>query len=607
MLIELLNKKPDFFVGRWNAFPPANCRAEWETLPDAAHWKNTAKETVHAAQHVPGLPLSLWLEFTENGNRSHYEHAYFLRRRHLCRLVMTECIDYHGELLPLIADYVWAICEESAWQLPAHNSYIRDTPQLPLPDIKRPIVDLFAAETGALISMVYYLLGKELARIAPGLDKRMKHEVERRVLVPWSRRHFWWMGNGSEPMCNWTPWCTQNCLIACALLHGDSQTRIQAAVRQAAYSMDCFLKDYGEDGCCSEGAQYYRHAGLTFFNALEILCALAPGVFDNAWNEPKIRNLAEYIAQMHVAGSYYLNFSDCSPLAGVRGAREYLFGKRVGSLPLMSLAAHDFLRDPDPYHLSPSDDSEGINLFYMVQTAFSRKEISAFAKQHPMVSQKDVWYPSVGLRVCRAGAFTVGIKAGGNDDSHNHNDTGSVTLYKDGQPLLIDIGVETYSKKTFSPNRYEIWTMQSCWHNLPRFYGKDGTAYDQKAGPVYAAKEIKLLPDGLAMDIAPAYGIVPGLGFYRRRVILSPTGLTITDDTDYSGEVCLTLMSCCPVHVEQNMLMFGTLAQAALTGNDVNVTVEPVSVTDPRLRQMWPDTLYRTLIYFDKRLEIIVR
>ncbi len=41
------------------------------------------------------------------------------------------------------------ICEESAWQLPAHNSYIRDTPQLPLPDTTRPIVDLFAAETGA--------------------------------------------------------------------------------------------------------------------------------------------------------------------------------------------------------------------------------------------------------------------------------------------------------------------------------------------------------------------------------------------------------------------------------------------------------------------------
>ena len=51
------------------------------------------------------------------------------------------------DFLDEVADTVWAICEESAWQLPAHNSYVRDTPQLPLPDTTRPIVDLFAAET----------------------------------------------------------------------------------------------------------------------------------------------------------------------------------------------------------------------------------------------------------------------------------------------------------------------------------------------------------------------------------------------------------------------------------------------------------------------------
>ena len=69
---------------------------------------------------------------------------------------------------------------------------------------------------------------------------------------------------------------------------------------------------------------------------------MAPGVFDDVWAEPKIRNMAEYIVNMHIAGPYYLNFADCSPLAGARGVREYLFGKRVGSLPLMTLAARDW-------------------------------------------------------------------------------------------------------------------------------------------------------------------------------------------------------------------------------------------------------------------------
>ena len=32
-----------------------------------------------------------------------------------------------------------------------------------------------------------------------------------------------------------------------------------------------FLDTYGEDGCCNEGASYYRVAGLCLFNALEVM------------------------------------------------------------------------------------------------------------------------------------------------------------------------------------------------------------------------------------------------------------------------------------------------------------------------------------------------
>ena len=97
---------------------------------------------------------------------------------------MAECCAWTGDFLPLIADYVWAICEESAWQLPPHNSYVRDAPQLPLPDARRPVVDLFAAETAALLAMVHYLLGRELEQYAPGIRTRIRREVEARALRP---------------------------------------------------------------------------------------------------------------------------------------------------------------------------------------------------------------------------------------------------------------------------------------------------------------------------------------------------------------------------------------------------------------------------------------
>ena len=589
-------------------YPPYADRAAWAALPGAARWKAAGDAALQDADTLPRLPLSLWLRFTQNGDRTAWEHAYFARRRTLCALVMAEAVTGAGSYLPAIADLAWAICEESAWQLPAHNSYIRDTPQLPLPDVTRPIVDLFAAETGALIATVYGLLGAALDGYAPGFSVRLKGEVERRVLAPYRTAHFWWMGNGEEPMCNWTPWCTQNVLLAAAQC-APAET-LPVYVKQAAYSIDCFLKDYGEDGCCSEGAQYYRHAALTMFNALDLLCRIAPGVFDDVWAEPKIRNMAEYIVNMHIAGPYYLNFADCSPLAGARGVREFLFGQRVASAPLMTLAARDWadaLQQPDPDRLHHPDDSEGINLYYHIQTALAEQKVLAFAQSAAPALPRDMWYPSVGILVCRRGAYALGAKAGNNADSHNHNDVGSVTLYKNGAPLLIDVGVETYSKKTFSPQRYEIWTMQSSWHNLPEFE-PESAQYQQQPGLEFAARDVAVSDalDAITMDIAPAYGAVPGLGFYRRRVQLSANGLTLQEETDFSRTVALTLMSVEKPAVEGGTVQFGTLAAAHIKGF-ARIATEAVPITDPRLRQAWPDTLYRTRICFTGALTVEVQ
>ena len=589
-------------------YPLYTDRAAWGSLPGAARWKAAGETALQDADQLPALPLFLWLRFTQNGDRAAWEHAYFARRRTLCALVMAEAVTGTGGYLPAIADTAWAICEESAWQLPAHNSYIRDTPQLPLPDVTRPIVDLFAAETGALIATVYGLLGNALDGYAPGFADRLKSEVERRVLRPYRTVHFWWMGNGDEPMCNWTPWCTQNVLLAAAQCAPAEELPTYA--KQAAYSLDCFLKDYGEDGCCSEGAQYYRHAALTMFNALDLLCRIIPSVFDTVWAEPKIRNMADYIVNMHIAGPYYLNFADCSPLAGARGVREFLFGQRVGSAPLMTLAARDWaavLQQPDPDRLHHPDDSEGINLYYHIQTALAEREVLAFAQSASPAVPHDVWYPSVGILVCRRGSYALGAKAGSNADSHNHNDVGSVTLYKNGAPLLIDVGVETYSKKTFSPQRYEIWTMQSSWHNLPEF-DPEGTQYQQHPGAEFTARDVTVSNalDSITMNIAPAYGAVPGLSFYRRRVQLGENELTVQDETDYPHTVALTLMSVEKPAVDGNTVQFGTLAAAHIKGA-ARIATEAVPITDPRLRQAWPDTLYRTRIYFTGALAVEVQ
>lgn len=56
---------------------------------------------------------------------------------------------------------------------------------------------------------------------------------------------------------------------------------------------------------------------------------------------------------------------------------------------------------------------------------------------------------------------------------------GSFILFQDGNPILIDIGSGTYTSQTFGSHRYELFYMQSQYHNCPTIndvqQGHDGT------------------------------------------------------------------------------------------------------------------------------------
>ena len=161
---------------RLPALPP--CQGTHRMAGAAPAGKAALLQAGEAALQTPLRPAALALAgFHPHWAAHAWETAYFSRRARLCALVSAECVEHTGRFLDEIADTVWAICEESAWQLPAHNSYIRDTPQLPLPDTTRPIVDLFAAETGALLALTRYLLPDELDTAASGITARMEREL----------------------------------------------------------------------------------------------------------------------------------------------------------------------------------------------------------------------------------------------------------------------------------------------------------------------------------------------------------------------------------------------------------------------------------------------
>lgn len=590
MFSEISEELPDVF----SDFTPGSAYADresWNAVPQAVRDVVVRDAEATFARAWPFMTASDYREYTENGNRAHFEALYFTRRRMLNDLVLGELVEAGGRFLPKIVDGIFLIAEESGWQLPAHNAYGRGGLRLPLPDTSQPVVDLFAAETAALLATIVALLGDALDGISPEITARVKREIEVRILTPYLGRHFWWMGSGDERMNNWTAWITQNVLLTVFSLKTDQTTR-HAVVRKALGSLDAFLKDYAEDGACEEGVVYYRHAALCLHGALTILDTVAPGPFARFWQQPKIRNMAEYIANMHVAGRHYFNFADSSAVVEPCSAREYLFGKSVGSEMLATFAAADRAAAESP-HL-PGE----WNLWYRVQELLVGHTIPAELQP---ASGRDIFYPGIGVFIARDGQFSLAVKAGNNGEGHNHNDVGSVTLYKNGSPLLIDVGVETYTAKTFSPRRYEKWTMQSAYHNLPTFEG-----VMQSAGEAFGARDVEVefgnSEARISFDISGAYPPEADVRSYRRAVSLQRgRRVEIVDTYDGDRPAVLSLMTCVAPTIAPGRIDLADLGSIAVDGTG-SIEIDEIEVDDSRLRSAWPEKLYRLRLSFADKL-----
>lgn len=571
----------DFFP-----FPTAADRSAYEQLAPKLRQRLIAEG--EACLHYGYSPIYAtdFMAFKRTGNRVDFEHIYFERRYNLNSLVLAECVEHEGRFLDQIINGIFVLCEESAWQLPPHNSYERNQPQEILPDATRPVLDLFACETGAQLACIYYLLKEQLNAVSPFITTRILSELNRRIFEPYLNRHFWWMGQGDEPMCNWTPWCTQNVLIAAFLADCSQDTR-KAVLKKAAAGCDYFLKDYGEDGCCDEGALYFRRAGLCLDAAADMMNRVTDGAFSHLYAWSKMKNVASYIENVHVEGRYYFNFADCSPTPGRSGIREFLFGKRTEQPALMLFAAKDFQTAQDEIY---QEETYRLSLYYRLQNAFYYSEVMAYDTSAPMV-HRDIYYPSIGLFIARSNSFCLAVKAGDNDDNHNHNDTGSLTLYKNGRPVLVDIGVESYTGKTFSAERYEIWTMQSGYHNLPSIEGTD-----QHEGSRYGAADVKYKLDEnraeISMELIHAYPLPENGHSYRRQVLLDKESeyVTLRDTTDCSS-VILNFITYEKPETDGSVIKSGDVC-LEFQGAQL-LTIETLPITDPRLQAAWDHDLYR--------------
>ena len=580
---------------RFHPFPTAAERSAWDALPaDARVWLLARGERqLKTAWEV--LPATLFLEYARNGNRSRYEAVRDRRRTKLQDLAVAECIEGKGRFTDEISNGVWLISEESFWGLPAHLG--QQHAGVGLPDVAEPIVELFAGETASLLAWTAYLLGPQLAAVSKLLPERIRLEIDRRILSPClARDDFGWMGFTGKPLNNWTPWICSNWITA-ALLEEFDEKRRQEAVYKALRSLDNFLDGYADDGGCDEGPGYWGRAGASLFDCLELLDGACTGGAAAAFRQPLLREIGRYICRAHIFDDWYTNFGDAEARVEIDGGLLYRFGQRVEDPQMMKHGAFAaFFRD--------AAGIPGESLGRQLPGLFNLAALRQAAREQALA--RDVWLPGIQVMAARVGegsakGLYLAAQAGHNGKSHNHNDVGNFMVYADGKPAIIDVGVETYTAKTFSAQRYEIWTMQSAFHNCPTIEG-----VMQSAGRQFQASDVEYHADDnaaeLRLNMAAAYPKEAHLERWNRKIRLlrGKNEIELVDEfrlQQAAKAITLTLMTPCAVaQPGAGILALGDRVRVIYDPQTFEPVVEEIKIEDGRLRSTWGDRLFRILL-----------
>lgn len=540
----------------------------------------------------PSLPATLYLQFRDNGNRVNFENAQFERRRVLASLVAGELAGGNGKYMPQIVNGLWLILEESTWVLPAHVGVQKAGTDLPDPE--EPVVDLFAGETAATLSWAQFLLHDKLDKLSPMVNKRISYELQHRIVTPFlQRRDFWWMGWGGRSVNNWNIWINTNVLITALLSVNDADTR-NKVIEKTIQSADNFVNGYPNDGGCDEGPSYWGHAGGKLIEFVDLLNS-ASGRRLSWGNNELIHSIGAYIYKMHVDSSRFVNFADASAITIPPPHTVYLYGKAFKDPLLTNFSAYLWrLENPDPTHIkAPS-------LAFFIYNLECRDDMLNAKAAAPYAAEN--WLPDLQVLSLRSKAgqpqgLFFAAQGGHNAESHNHNDVGNFVLYMDGKPALIDVGVGTYTKQTFSADRYKLWYMQSQWHNCPTING-----VQQQDGRRFQANNVQYGRNKLSMDIAAAYPEAAMVQQWKRTFTFNPAATTLTLQEEYQLKewktpFLLHFVTCLPADnsTPGKVVLQGPAANMELSYDPAlfEVVVERQEVNDGRLSPVWGDHVTR--------------
>ncbi len=493
----------------------------------------------YAEKPIPSMPYDSFTDFFVNGNRMRYEGGYyFLIRDRLVKAAVLYMVYSEEKYLKMLEEIIWTICNEFTWALPAHipgeHGYRVEE--------YRHIIDLFAAETGFMLSEIYSLIGEDFSVI---LKKRLELEINDRIIDNFLKNN-----HGFElAVSNWSAVCGG--AVGATFIHMAPKEKFDMAFPRIEAALDKFLSSYFDDGVCREGPSYWEYGFGSYVYFAELLRRYTDGAVDYFANE-KIKRIAAFQQIVYLRDDITVCFADSSMRAGypnglsrflaneygtkippTKYGKTYDFHKNIAGYICWHKLIRDLLWD---YDVPISDDTENKQVYM----------------------EDSQWY------IKTTDKFAFAAKGGNNDEPHNHNDVGNFIFVAGDEIAIADIGSGEYTRDYFTEKRYTIVNPASFGHSVPEINGEG-----QLPGLEHKAEVLHQDENIFELQLKDAYGIEE-LESYVRHFNLNDDGFVLTDEFEGNiKSVKERFVSIIPPQLEGNRVKIGKAT--IIFDNDVDI------------------------------------
>ena len=446
------------------------------------------------------LPYSKFKLFFTTGDRSQYEGPYF-KRRHNLEISSILSLIYPEEqvYLDYAMDFIYAICDEYTWCLPAHQGKLEPN--------NNSRIDLFASETAYRLSEIFVLLED---RLEPLIKNRIIYEINRRVIDPFiATEHYGWWEKGNM---NWTAVCMGSVANTVMLMRPELAT--DEFIARANASMDTFLGGFEDDGMCLEGLGYWGYGFGFFMLYADMVRTFTEGRVDYFKSE-KVKTVATFNQKMVLTGDCSISFAD--------GGAKYSY-----DIGRMHYLKNEYPDDVLVYDTKYAGSSQGKFCSLLRRILWmDEKYLTEFADD---TVEREYYAPNSQWFIKRNASYGFAAKGGHNSEPHNHNDVGNFIFAKNGRQLICDLGSGKYTRQYFAGGtRYTFIETRSGGHSLPIIDGAE-----QCIGSIARAVDASCENGVFSIDIAQAYRY-EGLNSLKRTFTCTDDTVTLTDNIGYNG------------------------------------------------------------------------